>query len=145
MLANKFAADGVLLEPNSLQLGLQLYELLAFWLCNRAHVENGYVLFCITLPIHISSAVTGPVPMEFAVVPEHFIEDMIEIVVFASRLALRINDKNLMDVRFARDSLRAVPLVNVMKFAVVMMDNMEFLKNPHLRARLVDVCSSMCD
>ncbi|KAL2327600.1 hypothetical protein Fmac_021027 [Flemingia macrophylla] len=63
-------------------------------------------------------------PMEFATMPEHFVEDAMELLIFASRIP---------------KALDGVVLDEFMNFIIIFMANPEFIKNPYLRAKMVEV------
>ncbi|KAL2316564.1 hypothetical protein Fmac_030440 [Flemingia macrophylla] len=63
-------------------------------------------------------------PMEFATMPEHFVEDAMKLLIFASRIP---------------KALDGVVLDEFMNFIIMFMPSPEFIKNPYLRAKMVEV------
>ncbi|XP_061358097.1 probable ubiquitin conjugation factor E4 [Gastrolobium bilobum] len=63
-------------------------------------------------------------PMEFATLPEHFVEDAMELLIFASRIP---------------KALDGVVLDEFMNFIIMFMASPKFIKNPYLRAKMVEV------
>ncbi|MBA0766682.1 hypothetical protein Gotri_015703 [Gossypium trilobum] len=66
-------------------------------------------------------------PMEFASMPEHFVEDAMELLIFASRIPK------------ALDGVHSYVLDDFMKFIIMFMASPQFIKNPYLRAKMVEV------
>ncbi|KAL6551585.1 E3 ubiquitin-protein ligase pub1 [Orobanche gracilis] len=63
-------------------------------------------------------------PKEFASMPEHFIEDAMELLIFASRIP-RVLDGVLLD--------------DFMNFIIMFMASPEYIRNPYLRTKMVEV------
>lgn len=63
-------------------------------------------------------------PMEFACMPEHFVEDAMELLIFASRIP---------------KALDGVVLDDFMNFIIMFMASPNFIRNPYLRAKMVEV------
>ncbi|XP_065635434.1 probable ubiquitin conjugation factor E4 [Quercus suber] len=63
-------------------------------------------------------------PMEFASMPEHFLEDAMELLIFASRIP---------------KALDGVLLDDFMNFIIMFMGSPDFIRNPYLRAKMVEV------
>jgi len=66
----------------------------------------------------------SPFPMEFASMPEHFVEDTMELLSFASRIP---------------EALDGVLLDDFMNFIILFMASPEYIRNPYLRAKMVEV------
>nr|KAJ0194149.1 hypothetical protein LSAT_V11C800405000 [Lactuca sativa] len=62
--------------------------------------------------------------MEFACMPEHFVEDVMELLIFASRIP---------------HALDGVKLDDFMNFIIMFMASPEYIRNPYLRAKMVEV------
>lgn len=65
-----------------------------------------------------------PCPMEFACMPEHFVEDAMELLIFASRIP---------------KALDGVILDDFMNFIIMFMASPEYIRNPYLRSKMVEV------
>ncbi|KAL0350833.1 UNVERIFIED_CONTAM: putative ubiquitin conjugation factor E4 [Sesamum radiatum] len=63
-------------------------------------------------------------PKEFASMPEHFVEDTMELLIFASRIPR---------------ALDGVMLDDFMNFIIMFMASPEYIRNPYLRAKMVEV------
>lgn len=63
-------------------------------------------------------------PPEFACMPEHFVEDAMELLIFASRIP---------------KALDGVILDEFMNFIIMFMGSPEYIRNPYLRAKMVEV------
>ncbi|KAL2898674.1 putative ubiquitin conjugation factor E4 [Bienertia sinuspersici] len=66
----------------------------------------------------------APCPMEFACMPEHFVEDTMELLIFSSRIP---------------KALDGVILDDFMNFIIMFMASPEYIRNPYLRSKMVEV------
>ncbi|KAH7424550.1 hypothetical protein KP509_11G013400 [Ceratopteris richardii] len=103
----------VLKDVELLQQGLQYYRLMIVWLVS---LVGGFQM---PLPVDC--------PMVFASMPEHFIEDAMELLLFASRIPR---------------ALDGVILDEFMSFIVMFMGSPLHVKNPYLRAKMVEVLNA---
>lgn len=96
-------------------------------------------------------------PMEFASMPEHFLEDAMELLIFASRIPRALDGVFLVDFKFISFILNLCPLLSpeslpthihaiyfgwqddFMNFIIMFMASPEFIRNPYLRAKMVEV------
>ncbi|KAE8694471.1 putative ubiquitin conjugation factor E4 [Hibiscus syriacus] len=97
--------DGVLI-----QRALSFYRLMVVWLVG---LVGGF-----KMPL------SSTCPMEFASMPEHFVEDAMELLIFASRIP---------------KALDGIILDDFMNFIIMFMGSPQFIKNPYLRAKMVEV------
>eukprot|EP01018_Ginkgo_biloba_P036582 Gb_15414 [translate_table: standard] len=93
-----------------LQQGLTLYRLMLVWLVN---LVGG---FRMPLPAEC--------PMEFASMPEHFVDDAMDLLLFSARVP---------------KALDGVILDEFMNFIIMFMASPLYIKNPYLRAKMVEV------
>lgn len=100
----------ILRDGGLLQQALSFYQLMVVWLVGRIGV------FRMPLP--------QSCPMEFACMPEHFVEDVMELLIFASRIPR---------------ALDGVKLDDFMNFIIMFMASPEYIRNPYLRAKMVEV------
>ncbi|MBA0557325.1 hypothetical protein Golob_014400 [Gossypium lobatum] len=100
--------DGALIQQ-----ALSFYRLMVVWLVG---LVGGFKM---PLP--------PTCPMEFASMPEHFVEDAMELLIFASRIPK------------ALDGVHSYVLDDFMKFIIMFMASPQFIKNPYLRAKMVEV------
>lgn len=100
----------ILRDGGLLQQALSFYQLMVVWLVGRI---GGFKM---PLP--------QPCPMEFACMPEHFVEDVMELLIFASRIPR---------------ALDGVKLDDFMNFIIMFMASPEYIRNPYLRAKMVEV------
>ncbi|GKA46025.1 probable ubiquitin conjugation factor E4 [Tanacetum coccineum] len=100
----------ILRDGGLLQQALSFYQLMVVWLVGRI---GGFKM---PLP--------QPCPMEFACMPEHFVEDVMELLIFASRIPR---------------ALDGVKLDEFMNFIIMFMASPEYIRNPYLRAKMVEV------
>ncbi|BAU01324.1 hypothetical protein VIGAN_11053400 [Vigna angularis var. angularis] len=107
----KFCYEAQILRDNTLiQNALSFYRLMIVWLVGLVGGFN--------MPLPPTC------PMEFATMPEHFVEDAMELLIFASRIP---------------KALDGVVLDEFMNFIIMFMASPEFIKNPYLRAKMVEV------
>jgi ubiquitin conjugation factor E4 B len=96
-------------------------------------------------------------PMEFACMPEHFLEDAMELLIFASRIPKALDGVLLVDFKlksfilniFSTFSPEGFLLYNklfvlpwqddFMNFIIMFMASPDFIRNPYLRAKMVEV------
>ncbi|KAL2335467.1 hypothetical protein Fmac_016680 [Flemingia macrophylla] len=108
---DKLCYEAQILRDNTLiQNALSFYRLMIVWLVG---LVGGFKM---PLP--------PTCPMEFATMPEHFVEDGMELLIFASRIP---------------KALDGVVLDEFMNFIIMFMASPEFIKNPYLRAKMVEV------
>ncbi|KAK4477585.1 hypothetical protein RD792_016820 [Penstemon davidsonii] len=100
----------ILRDGSLLQRALSYYRLMIVWL---AGLVGGF-----KMPIPQTC------PMEFASMPEHFVEDTMELLIFASRIPR---------------ALDGVMLDDFMNFIIMFMASPEYIRNPYLRAKMVEV------
>ncbi|KAL6324882.1 hypothetical protein AAG906_019790 [Vitis piasezkii] len=100
----------ILRDGTLLQHALSFYRLMVVWL---VRLIGGFKM---PLP--------STCPMEFACMPEHFVEDAMELLIFASRIP---------------KALDGVLLDDFMNFIIMFMASPNFIRNPYLRAKMVEV------
>ncbi|KAB1211486.1 putative ubiquitin conjugation factor E4 [Morella rubra] len=100
----------ILRDGTLIQNALSFYRLMVVWLVS---LIGGFKM---PLP--------STCPMEFASMPEHFLEDAMELLIFASRIPR---------------ALDGVFLDDFMNFIIMFMASPEFIRNPYLRAKMVEV------
>uniref|UniRef100_A0A7I4B4Z0 RING-type E3 ubiquitin transferase n=1 Tax=Physcomitrium patens TaxID=3218 RepID=A0A7I4B4Z0_PHYPA len=108
---DRLCYDSQLLKDlDLLQEALSYYRLMVVWLTG---LVGG---FHMPLPV--------PCPMEFASMPEHFVEDAMELLLFACRIPKALDGVNLDEF---------------MSFIVMFMGSPHHIRNPYLRAKMVEV------
>ncbi|GER45816.1 U-box domain-containing protein [Striga asiatica] len=100
----------ILRDGGILQRALSYYRLMVVWLVG---LVGGFKM---PLP--------STCPNEFAAMPEHFVEDAMELLIFASRIPR---------------ALDGVMLDDFMNFIIMFMASPEYIRNPYLRAKMVEV------
>ncbi|KAG8384649.1 hypothetical protein BUALT_Bualt04G0139900 [Buddleja alternifolia] len=100
----------ILRDGGILQRALSYYRLMIVWLVG---LVGGFKM---PLP--------QTCPKEFASMPEHFVEDTMELLIFASRIPR---------------ALDGVMLDDFMNFIIMFMASPEYIRNPYLRAKMVEV------
>ncbi|KAJ0042436.1 hypothetical protein Pint_19137 [Pistacia integerrima] len=100
-------------DPDLIQHALSFYRLMVVWLVD---LVGGFKM---PLP--------STCPMEFACMPEHFVEDAMELLIFASRIPKVL------------DGVLLVGCDDFMNFIIMFMGSPNFIRNPYLRAKMVEV------
>ncbi|XP_075482965.1 putative ubiquitin conjugation factor E4 isoform X2 [Primulina tabacum] len=100
----------MLRDGGLLQRALSYYRLMVVWLVG---LVGGF-----KMPLQ------SPCPMEFSSMPEHFVEDTMELLIYASRIPR---------------ALDGVILDDFMNFIIMFMASVEYIRNPYLRAKMVEV------
>ncbi|KAL2552266.1 putative ubiquitin conjugation factor E4 [Forsythia ovata] len=100
----------ILRDGGLLQRALSYYSLMVVWLVS---LVGGFKM-----------PVPSACPMEFACMPEHFVEDTMELLIFASRIPR---------------ALDGIMLDDFMNFIIMFMASPEYVRNPYLRAKMVEV------
>ncbi|CDY26421.1 BnaC09g42470D [Brassica napus] len=100
----------ILRDGDFIQRAISFYRLVIVWLVG---LVGGFKM---PLP--------SACPMEFSCMPEHFVEDAMELLIFASRIP---------------KALDGVLLDDFMNFIIMFMASPEYIRNPYLRAKMVEV------
>ncbi|XP_062106567.1 probable ubiquitin conjugation factor E4 isoform X2 [Humulus lupulus] len=100
----------ILRDGTLIQSALSFYRLMVVWLVSMV---GGFKM---PLP--------STCPTEFACMPEHFVEDAMELLIFASRIP---------------KALDGVLLDDFMNFIIMFMASPNYIRNPYLRAKMVEV------
>ncbi|XP_042019614.1 probable ubiquitin conjugation factor E4 [Salvia splendens] len=107
----KFCYEAQILRDGTLlQRALSYYRLMVIWLVG---LVGGF-----KMPL------SPTCPKEFACMPEHFVEDAMELLIFASRIPR---------------ALDGVMLDDFMNFIIMFMASPEYIRNPYLRSKMVEV------
>ncbi|CAM8986271.1 unnamed protein product [Rhodiola kirilowii] len=100
----------ILRDGSLLQSALTFYRLMLVWMVS---LVGGFKM---PLP--------DTCPMQFACMPEHFVDDAIELLIFASRIP---------------KALDGIILDDYMNFIIMFMASPNYIRNPYLRAKMVEV------
>ncbi|XP_024033127.1 probable ubiquitin conjugation factor E4 [Morus notabilis] len=100
----------ILRDGTLIQCAVSFYRLMVVWLVGMV---GGFKM---PLP--------ATCPEEFACMPEHFVEDAMELLIFASRIP-KVLDGVLLD--------------DFMNFIIMFMASPNYIRNPYLRAKMVGV------
>lgn len=107
----KLCYEAQILRDGALfQRALSFYRLMVVWLVG---LVGGFKM---PLP--------SECPMEFACMPEHFVEDVMDLLIFASRIP---------------KALDGFFLDEFMNFIIMFMASPSYIRNPYLRAKMVEV------
>ncbi|XP_010904932.1 probable ubiquitin conjugation factor E4 [Elaeis guineensis] len=100
----------ILRDGTLLQRALSFYRLMVVWLVG---LVGGFKM---PLP--------SKCPMEFACIPEHFVDDAVDLLILTSRIPR---------------ALEGVVLDDFLNFIIMFMASPSYVKNPYLRAKMVEV------
>uniref|UniRef100_A0A7N0V4J4 RING-type E3 ubiquitin transferase n=1 Tax=Kalanchoe fedtschenkoi TaxID=63787 RepID=A0A7N0V4J4_KALFE len=100
----------ILRDGPLLQSALTFYRLMLVWMVS---LVGGFKM---PLP--------ATCPMKFACMPEHFVDDAMELLIFASRIP---------------KALDGISLEDYMNFIIMFMASPDYIRNPYLRAKMVEV------
>ncbi|KAL5987810.1 E3 ubiquitin-protein ligase pub1 [Asimina triloba] len=106
----KFCYEAQLMDGALLQRALSFYRLMIVWLVG---LVGGFKM---PLP--------STCPMEFACMPEHFVEDTMELLMFACRFPKALDGSMLEEF---------------LNFIIMFMASPSYIRNPYLRAKMVEV------
>ncbi|KAK9924987.1 hypothetical protein M0R45_033328 [Rubus argutus] len=104
----------ILTDEPLLERSLSFYRLMVVWL---VRLVGGFKM---PLP--------STCPVEFASMPEHFVEDAMELLIFASRMP---------------KAFHGILLDEFMNFIIMFMASPEYIRNPYLRAKMVEVLNCL--
>ncbi|XP_004304262.1 PREDICTED: probable ubiquitin conjugation factor E4 [Fragaria vesca subsp. vesca] len=104
----------ILTDEPLLERALSFYRLMVVWL---VRLVGGF-----KMPLPSSC------PVEFASMPEHFVEDAMELLIFASRMP---------------KAFQGILLDEFMNFIIMFMASPEYIRNPYLRAKMVEVLNCL--
>eukprot|EP00002_Diphylleia_rotans_P015175 TRINITY_DN2939_c0_g1_i3.p1 TRINITY_DN2939_c0_g1~~TRINITY_DN2939_c0_g1_i3.p1 ORF type:complete len:928 (+),score=199.42 TRINITY_DN2939_c0_g1_i3:675-3458(+) len=114
LLRQNFVYEAVLLEPTAIQTSLRLYTELASRLFKMLNHDQRTPATQLPLPT--------PVPMEYATLPMHFIEDMAEYLLFCLRICPRLVFESTCDTIF--------------ELFVLLIGSPAQVKNPYVRDKM---------
>lgn len=113
LLKQELAYESVLHDTATLSRSLQFYNFVALWLVKLVDPKgNG-------LPL------PDTIPEAFASLPEYVVEDIADLLLFISRTVPQ--------------ALDSVPLDDMIKFIIIFINSVAYIRNPYLRAKLVEV------
>ena len=130
----------VLDDPKSVIETMQFYRLAATWLIwvvtQGKDASGGSVLGREVLAMGesagaVKSPLSSPPPPSFALLPEYLFEDMVDFLLYAYRFV-----QGNPATRHALDGER---LDEFMSLFVLLLGNSEYVKNPYLRAKFVEI------
>ncbi|KAJ1655624.1 Ubiquitin conjugation factor E4 [Dispira simplex] len=119
MVSRKFATETQLFNPKVLSVAGKFYTLTMQWLLRLVDPAQQYPLQPLSLPLPAQP------PHKFTTLPEYFMADVVDFV-----LGLLKYDTMMM-LHMSLDYLIA--------FVVVFLDHSSYVKNPYLRANLVEI------
>eukprot|EP01132_Coremiostelium_polycephalum_P004552 gene4552-5672_t len=112
----RYALDAQLFEPAFVQKTAFFLIFTSQWLLKIANPNNQ------------KPPLTLPAPIQFSALPEFCIEDIVD---FFAIIAIA-----------TPQSLETLPIINLMQFYITILVSPEYVKNPFLKAKIVEVISS---
>ncbi|KAJ1974146.1 Ubiquitin conjugation factor E4 [Dimargaris xerosporica] len=119
LISVKVAQETQILNPLVVSPSSQFFTLVMAWLVRQIDPRGQYPWQPLTWPLP-----TDP-PETFAMLPEFFVEDTAEYFLFLLKFDLKL--------------IYGVPLSTLVAFIVVFVGQPQYIKNPYLRAKLVEI------
>ncbi|RUS31621.1 ubiquitin elongating factor core-domain-containing protein [Jimgerdemannia flammicorona] len=121
LLCHKLALDAALQDPEFLSHMMRFYNLVMTWLVRLVDPKGGHPSQAVGLPL------PNEIPKLFAMLPEWIIEDIVEFFIFVGKFGyesrvMRMNSKD-----------------ELVTFAVTFLRSSKYIKNPYLKAKLVEI------
>lgn len=113
----KFCVDAQLLHPRLLSDTLSLYLFLARWMHHLLDPQSS--------SSDVRRIPPANPPITFSALPEYFVEDIADFMLFLSR--------------FSRQTIETTNVKPIIHLLVTFVASPTLLKNPYLRAKLVEV------
>ncbi|RUP52168.1 hypothetical protein BC936DRAFT_138761 [Jimgerdemannia flammicorona] len=115
------ALDAALQDPEFLSHMMRFYNLVMTWLVRLVDPKGGHPSQAVGLPL------PNEIPKLFAMLPEWIIEDIVEFFIFVGKFGyesrvMRMNSKD-----------------ELVTFAVTFLRSSKYIKNPYLKAKLVEI------
>ncbi|KAF9425201.1 hypothetical protein BGZ94_007753 [Podila epigama] len=119
MTTYRFSMESQILDPIILGHSFQFYNFVMVWLLRMVDPTTSYPRSAIKLPL------PEKVPENFAVLPEYIIEDIVEFFLFV--------------LRHSPETIASSSLDELLTFIMVFLVTPGYIKNPHLKAKLVEI------
>ncbi|KAF9194266.1 hypothetical protein BGZ51_000426 [Haplosporangium sp. Z 767] len=119
MLTFRLSLESQILDPIILGHSFQFYNLVMAWLLRLVDPAQSYPRKPIQLPLP-----TRPSD-DFAILPEYIIEDIVEYFLFV--------------LRYSPETVGSSTLDELITFTMVFLITPGYIKNPHLKAKLVEI------
>ncbi|KAF9586088.1 hypothetical protein BGW38_009841 [Lunasporangiospora selenospora] len=119
MVTFRLSLESQILDPLVLGHSFQYYNLVMTWLLRMVDPAKSYPRGPMTLPLPQKPS------DDFAILPEYIVEDIIEFFLFV--------------LRYSPETLVASTLDELISFSMVFLVTTGYIKNPHLKAKLVEV------
>jgi ubiquitin conjugation factor E4 B len=121
MITFRLSLESQIMDPIILGHSFQFYNLAMVWLLRLVDPAQAYPRGPIKLPL-------PPRPSDdFAILPEYIFEDIVEFFIFV--------------LRHSPETVASSTLDELVTFTMVFLTTPGYIKNPHLKAKLVEVTS----
>ncbi|KAI9219743.1 ubiquitin elongating factor core-domain-containing protein [Blastocladiella britannica] len=121
MIGARYSMEAHLQDPELIETSMRFFSLSATWQLRILTSDNG-IQSPYRQPLHLPLAHESPA---FQHLPEHFIEDIIDYLIYVLRFDRLLFDASQVDV--------------VIELYLVILMNPEFAKNPYLKSKLAEV------
>ncbi|KAI8373503.1 ubiquitin elongating factor core-domain-containing protein [Choanephora cucurbitarum] len=121
MTAYRLAYEAMLLDSSFLSETLRFYDLVMAWLIRLVDPNHKHPWEKVSLPL------PSQVPDAFAMLPEWIVEDIVELFIFIGKYGYETN------------VMRDHPHDELVAFIVTFLRNAKYVKNPYLKAKLVEI------
>ncbi|KAF9951757.1 hypothetical protein BGZ72_006781 [Mortierella alpina] len=119
MITFKLSLESQILDPIILGHSFQFYNLVMVWLLRLVDPAQAYPRKPIELPLPVRPS------DDFAILPEYIVEDIVEFFLFV--------------LRHSPETIGSSTLDELITFTMVFLITPGYIKNPHLKAKLVEI------
>ncbi|KAF9900188.1 hypothetical protein EC991_007790 [Linnemannia zychae] len=119
MITFRLSLESQILDPIILGHSFQFYNLVMVWLLRLVDPAQAYPRNPIKLPLPARPS------DDFAILPEYIIEDIVEFFIFV--------------LRHSPETVASSTMDELVTFTMVFLSTPGYIKNPHLKAKLVEI------
>ncbi|KAG0374728.1 hypothetical protein BGX24_010026 [Mortierella sp. AD032] len=119
MTTFRLSLESQILDPIILGHSFQFYNLVMVWLLRLVDPDQGYPRSPIKLPLPARPS------DDFAILPEYIIEDIVEFFIFV--------------LRHSPETVASSSMDELVTFTMIFLSTPGYIKNPHLKAKLVEI------
>ncbi|KAI9276222.1 ubiquitin elongating factor core-domain-containing protein [Sporodiniella umbellata] len=121
MSSHRLAYESMLLDPVFLSQAIRFYDLVMAWMIRVVDPKNKHPWEPVQLPL------PDQIPESFSMLPEWIIEDIVELYIFVGKYG------------YETQVMHQCPHDQLVAFIITFLKNAKYVKNPYLKAKLVEV------
>ncbi|KAG0749651.1 hypothetical protein G6F57_002879 [Rhizopus arrhizus] len=121
MSAYRLAYETMLLDPTFLSEVIRFYDLVMAWMIRLVDPKHKHPWEPVQLPL------PEQIPENFSMLPEWIIEDVVELYIFVGKYG------------YETQVMHQCPHDQLVAFIITFLKNTKYVKNPYLKAKLVEV------